>query len=227
MRAPKTAALALGVLGLALAGCTETSTGSGPSSSATPGATATSTASPGGSASAGPVATCVAGQWRSTGATGAAAAGGASARIAGGGGVMFTVGANGETTVAFDGMRPATFTVTVAGTDVVGSFTYAGTVAGTIRTGGGVQATSGTWEPIGDVDWGQTRVTVDLTEPVKVRPLDNARIGDYVGDGADQTGNVVDVDPLLGAGRYECRGDTLVLSPDTDGGGITWTLERA
>ena len=103
---------------------------------------------------------------------------------------------------------------------------YAGTVSGTIRTAGGTDAMSGTWEPVGKVDWGQTRVTVDLTDPVKVRPLDNARIGEYVGDSADQTGNVVDVDPLLGTGRYECRGDTLVLSPD-DGGGITWTLARA
>jgi hypothetical protein len=217
--------VAAGVLGLAVAGCTETSTGS--TADGTPSASAGGSPSGGspGAVAGGPVANCVAGQWRSTGAAGTAAAGNASARIGGGGGVAFTVGPNGETTVDFGGMQPATFTVGVGGTDVVGGFTYAGTVAGTIRTGGGADATSGTWEPVGDVDWGQTRVTVELTEPVEVRPLDNVRIGDYVGDGADQTGNVVDVDPLLGTGRYECRGDALVLSPD--GGGITWTLERA
>jgi hypothetical protein len=169
----------------------------------------------------------VAGDWRSTGVSGTAEAGTASARVDGGGGVAFKVGAAGETTVDFSGMQPVTFTVAVAGTDVVGSFTYAGTVTGTIQTSGGAGATSGVWAPVGDVDWAQTRVTVDLTKPVRVRPLDNAAIGDYIGDSANRSGNVVDVDPLLGTGRYECRGDSLVLSPDPDGGVLTWTLERA
>jgi hypothetical protein len=231
MRSPVRAALALGVLGLVAAGCTGTSTGPGPGGSAGP---ASASISPGGStapgdstAAGGPIASCVTGQWRSTGAAGVASAGGASAQINGGGGVAFKVGPNGETTVDFTGMQPATFTVAVGGTDVVGSFTYAGTVSGTIQTGGGTDATSGALEPVGEVDWGRTRLTVDLTKPVRTRPLDNARIGDYLGDGANQTGNVVDVDPLLGTGRYECRADSLVLSPDGDGGGLTWTLDRA
>jgi hypothetical protein len=220
--------LALGLLGLAVAGCTETSTGTG----ATPGVTVSPSGS--GPASAppdatpgGPLASCVAGDWRSTGVSGTAEAGTASAQLDGGGGVAFKVGPAGETTVDFTGMQPVTFTVAVAGTDVVGSFTYAGTVTGTIQTSGGAAATSGVWEPVGNVDWGQTRVTVDLTKPVRVRPLDNAAIGDYLGDSANRSGNVVDVDPLLGTGRYECRGDSLVLSPDPDGGVLTWTLERA
>jgi hypothetical protein len=227
VRSPKVA-LALGLLGLAVAGCTETSTGTG----ATPGVTVSASGS--GSASVpvdatpgGPLASCVAGDWRSTGVSGTAEAGTASARLDGGGGVAFKVGAAGETTVDFSGMQPVNFTVAVGGTDVVGSFTYAGTVTGTIQTSGGATATSGVWEPVGNVDWGQTRVTVDLTKPVRVRPLDKAAIGDYIGDSANQSGNVVDVDPLLGTGRYECRGDSLVLSPDPDGGVLTWTLERA
>ena len=225
VRSPK-AALAVGLLGLAVAGCTETSTGAGP----TPGTTASPSGSPSASVDetpGGPLASCVAGDWRSTGVSGTAEAGTASARLDGGGGVAFKVGPTGETTVDFTGMQPVAFTVAVGGTDVVGSFTYAGTVTGTIQTSGGAAATSGVWEPVGNVDWGQTRVTVDLTKPVRVRPLDNAGIGDYVGDGANRTGNVVDVDPLLGTGRYECRGDSLVLSPDPDGGVLTWTLERA
>jgi hypothetical protein len=227
VRSPK-AALALGLLGLVVAGCTETSPGTGPTPDVTVSASGSGSASaPVDATPGGPLASCVTGDWRSTGVSGTAEAGTASARLDGGGGVAFKVGPAGETTVDFAGMQPVTFTVAVGGTDVVGSFTYAGTVTGSIQTSGGAAATSGVWEPVGDVDWGQTRVTVDLTKPVRVRPLDDARIGDYAGDSANQSGNVVDVDPLLGTGRYECRGDSLVLSPDPDGGVLTWTLERA
>jgi hypothetical protein len=66
---------------------------------------------------------------------------------------------------------------------------------------------------------------VDLTEPVQARPFDNVRIGEVVGGGVDQTGNVVDVNPLFGRGRYECRGDTLTITP-ADDGGLGWTLSR-
>ena len=95
----------------------------------------------------GPLASCVAGDWRSTGVSGTAEAGTASARLDGGGGVAFKVGPAGETTVDFTGMQPVAFTVAVGGTDVVGSFTYAGTVTGTIQTSGGAAGTSGVWEP--------------------------------------------------------------------------------
>ena len=222
------AALATALFGLAVAGCTETSTGTGPTPDVTVSGSGSGSASvPVDATPGGPLASCVTGDWRSTGVSGTAEAGTASARLDGGGGVAFKVGPAGETTVDFTGMQPVSFTVAVGGTDVVGSFTYAGTVTGSIQTSGGAAATAGVWEPVGNVDWGQTRVTVDLTKPVRVRPLDNARIGDYAGDSANQSGNVVDVDPLLGTGRYECRGDSLVLSPDPDGGVLTWTLERA
>lgn len=84
---------------------------------------------------------------------------------------------------------------------------------------------TGSWEPVPPVDWGNTRVTVDLVKPMKARPVDNVRIADYVGTGADQTGGVVDIEPLLGKGSYRCQGDSLVLTPED--GGMAWTLTRA
>jgi hypothetical protein len=36
----------------------------------------------------------------------------------------------------------------------------------------------------------------------------------------------VDIEPLLGKGRYDCSGSTLVLTPD-GGDGMRWTLTRA
>jgi hypothetical protein len=92
-----------------------------------------------------------------------------------------------------------------------------------VRTDPG--ATSGNWEPV-EPDWGDVRLTVELTEPVTARPFEDVPIGDYV-DQADQwTGEVVDVDPILGEGSFRCEADRLVLSPGGDAG-ITWTLTRA
>jgi hypothetical protein len=222
------------------------------------------------------VASCVTGNWRSTAVSAQAATVGANANLSGGGGVAVTIGANGQTTIDFSKMQPVAFTATAAGTQVTGSFTFAGKVAGTVRTGtggsgtsagpstgaspstsaspatsAGVSAstgagvpgtsasagptmsasagtgegTSGTWDPVPPIDWGDTRVTVDLLQPVKVRVLDNAQIRDYAGDGASRTGNVIDVEPFLGKGTYQCTGDTLVLTPDD--GGMSWNLTRA
>jgi hypothetical protein len=42
---------------------------------------------------------------------------------------------------------------------------------------------------VGDLDWDETTFTVDLTDQ-------------YTGEGADQTGNVVDIDPFFDSGRY-------------------------
>jgi hypothetical protein len=87
------------------------------------------------------------------------------------------------------------------------------------------EGTSGTWEPVPPIDWGDTRVTVDLVQPMKVRVLDNAQLDDYVGEGASRTGDVIDIEPLLGKSSYQCAGDSLVLTPDD--GGMSWTLSRA
>jgi hypothetical protein len=97
---------------------------------------------------------------------------------------------------------------------------------GAATTGATGAATSGTWEPVPPIDWGDVRVTVDLTQPVQARPFDNVRIGEVLGGGVDQTGDVVDVNPLFGRGGYECNGNTLMITPD-DEGGLGWILARA
>ena len=191
-------------------------------------------------ASGSPVASCVTGDWRSTAVSAVARNGAQSASLTGGSDVAVSVGANGETDIDFAKMQPVAFSTRVGGAEVSGRFTFTGRVSALVQTGTASSTSSpgpsvtatasagtseGAWEPVPPVNWGDTRVTVDLTEPVKVRPVDNIRIADYVGDGASQTGNVVDIEPILGEGRYECTGDSLILTPDD--GGMAWTLTRA
>jgi hypothetical protein len=216
--------LTMAVSGLVLAGCVDNAATTSPSASASaPTASAPTAGTPSASAGSGAaVASCVTGNWRSTAVSGHAASGTDSADLTGGSGVAVTVGPSGDTTIDFSKMQPVDFTTKAAGAEVAGHFTFSGQVAATVRTGTG---TEGTWEPVPPVNWGDTRVTVDLTSPLKIRPVDNIRIADYVGDGASRTGNVVDVEPLLGKGRYQCQGDTLTLTPDE--GGMGWTLTRA
>jgi hypothetical protein len=231
---PAATLLTMAVSGLVLAGCVDNSATTSPSAGATapPASTGASTGT------GAPVAGCVTGAWRSTAVSAQAASGSTSANFSGGSGVAVTVGANGETVIDFSTMRPVDFTTTALGSQVSGNFTFSGQVSGTVQTGtasptatpgpSGTTATAtaaGTWEPVPPVNWGNTRVTVDLLEPVKVRPVDNVRIADYVGDGANRTGNVVNIEPLLGKGRYQCQGDNLVLTPQD--GGMSWTLTRA
>jgi hypothetical protein len=236
MRTTAIAAVTVATLGLALGGCSDNSVGTTPS---TPGGTGTATAP-----AAGPVVQCVVGNWRSTGANAVARSGGASATLTGGAGVAVAISETGAVTIDFSTMQPAEFTAQVAGTQVRGTFVYAGKATGTIHTGeaatpsasattpsasatsGDASATSGSWEPVPPVDWGDVRVTVDLTQPVRGRPFDNVRIGEVIGNGVDQTGGVVDVNPVFGRGGYECRGDMLVITPEAQGG-IGWTLARA
>ncbi|MEJ3749888.1 hypothetical protein WEI85_42340 [Actinomycetes bacterium KLBMP 9797] len=250
MRTPAMAVAAMAALGLGLAGC-EAGTG-GTAGEPTPSDTPTATASP----ADGAAAQCMVGTWRSTGATGSARTSGASADLSGGSGVAVTIAADGAVTLDFASMQPVDFTSQVAGTEVAGEFVYGGRATGTIRTDEGTAsaspaatagtataspsanagtttaspgagaATEGDVRPVPPIEWGDVRVTVDLTAPVKARPFDDVRLGDYVGDGVGQTGNVVDVHPFLGEGRYRCRGDTLVLSP-ADDSGLTWTLTKA
>lgn len=220
MRTPAMAAAAVAALGLGLAGC-EAGTSADPTPSDSPTATPTGSAAPVNGAAA----QCMVGDWRSTGATGSARTGGASADLSGGSGVAVTIQPDGAVTLDFSGMQPVDFTAQVAGTEVSGDFVYGGRATGTIRTEGGA-ATEGAVRPVPPIEWGEVRVTVDLTAPVKARPFDDVRLGDYVGDGVGQTGDVVDVHPFLGEGDYRCQGDTLVITP-ADDNGITWTLTKA
>lgn len=209
-------------LGLVLTGCAEgTTPGASPSGSATGGS---------GSASAGgPVAACVAGKWRSAALSASAASNrnNVSAALTGGAGIRVTIGPTGATSIDFSGMEPVNFSAKVAGADVRGTFTYAGTASGQISTGTAPAGTatpapSGSWAPVGDLNWEATRLTLDLTAPVQARPFDNTPIGNYVGS---QTGNAVDIDPIFDRGTYTCTGDTLTITPDKDAD-IPWTLRR-
>jgi hypothetical protein len=147
-------------------------------------------------------------------------------------------------------MKPVTFSARIGTAQVRGTFVYAGQATGTITTesGTGTAASPGTaspspqmtaspgmtgpspdagaWRPVGDLDWDETTFTVDLTEPVQARPFDNVPLGQYTGEGADQTGNVVDIDPFFDAGRYTCQGDRLTVTPDEDGD-LPMVLQRA
>ncbi|MEH1127183.1 hypothetical protein [Micromonospora sp. CPCC 206061] len=194
---------------------------------------------PGGDANAsptpgGPFASCLVGDWRSTGVEGRAGGDVASATIQGGGGVAVTIQDSGEVRADFRDMRPITFTARLGDADLQGEFSYAGEASGTFRTetvtpGGTAPASGfGVWEPVGPVDWEAVRLTLRLTDPADATLLDNAPVGDYLGEAAERTGDIVDTDPVLGEGGYECRGDTIVLRPDEDEeGGITWALARA
>jgi len=215
--------VALSALGLALAGCAEGTDSPGANASGSPTGSAAATG--------GPVASCVVGDWRSTALVADAASkrNNVSANLTGGSGIKVKVGPNGATTIDFTGMDPVNFSAKVANADVRGKFTYAGTASGTVSTGSApANATAspkptGSWQPVGDLNWSATTLTVDLTEPIQARPFDNTPIGKYVGT---QTGNAVDIDPIFDRGTYTCNGDTLIITPDRDAD-IPWTLRRA
>ncbi|HWG98935.1 MAG TPA: hypothetical protein VNV66_06340 [Pilimelia sp.] len=141
---------------------------------------------------------------------------------------------SGETTASptATGTPGATDTASpTAGATGTASPIATGTAAATASPTGDATATptgdqSGTWQPVGDINWDETRLTLDLTEPVQARPFDNVPIGQYVGSGAERSGNAVDIDPFFDNGRYTCQGDRLLLTPDDDGD-IPWTLVRA
>lgn len=205
MRVSVVAALASATFALAVTGCTNGTTPTEPSVSPTPSPTF-----------AGQVASCVVGTWHSIDAKGA--------NVAGGGGVMVVIAPNGDVTMDFANMQPATFSVRVAETDIKGSFVYSGKASGKVRTFT-TSGTSGDWEPDGPIDWSQLKVSADLTAPVQAKPLDNLPIADYLGDKSSSTGNIVDIAPMLGKGTFTCEGATLVLTPENNKG-LTWTLGR-
>lgn len=210
MRTPA-AVLSAAALGLALAACGgDDSADDEPTPDPT---TPTSTPTAGG------VASCVVGDWRSEDFDQELGGEAAGVNLTGGSGVALTVGPDGAANLELSGMEPISFTGEVAGADLSGELSYAGQASGTVRTDTG--ATSGTWEPVDEINWGGVRVTVNLTQPVEARPFDNVPIGDYADEADEWTGDVVDVDPVLGAGEFECGDGTLVLSP-SDGAGMTW-----
>ncbi|GIF01190.1 hypothetical protein Ari01nite_86540 [Paractinoplanes rishiriensis] len=176
------------------------------------------------------VAECVVGEWRSTGLP-AADGGAADADLTGGAGFRVTIGTDGGAAITFDGMEPVVFSARLGEAEVSGKFTYSGQATGPMTTNAGSgtspsPATTGNWQPIGDINWDQTRLTVDLTEPASARLFDNVPLEDYTGDGAARTGDAVDIDPFFDTGTYTCDGDTLTVTPDDDGD-LPLILERA
>lgn len=206
MRTPVAPVLTLAVLGATLTACGDNSGSTG--------------ASPG--ASPGHVAPCVTGDWRGSGVEGRLGTGAAGGGFSGGGGVVLSVEPDGRASLDFSDMAPITFSGQVAGTDVRGEFSYAGNVHGSVGTD--TDATSGAWTP-GSVDWEDVRVTVNLTEPVAAQPLDDVPLGEYAQEASERFGDMIDINPVLGEGTYQCRDDTLILDSGDDGG-VVWTLSR-
>lgn len=232
MRLSSTRILACSMIaaGFAPAGCADDDATAPPG-----GATASATISP--SSGTGTVADCVTGSWRTTALPPDTETGTVDADVTGGAGISVRIQPSGRTVIDFSDMQPVTFSAHVGTADVRGRFTYAGTATGTMTTtpGGTADpgATSsmpadmiGSWQPVGDLDWDNTTFTLDLTDPVEARPFDNVPLDRYTGSNADETGDVVDIDPFFDAGRYACQGDTLTVTPDDDGD-LPMVLQRS
>jgi hypothetical protein len=222
--AVKVMVMAAATMGIALTGCSAAGTAG---SSASSGASASSSASSssGSGTETGSAASCLVGDWKTTGVQGTFNSNGVNGTLTGGAGVAMSIAADGKTTVGFDKMEPVGFSFAVAGGNVKGTFTYGGNVNGAVKTPSG---TSGAWEPIGKVDFGSLNVTVDITSPATARVADKLPLAQFVGTNSADAGNAVDGQPILRTGTYECSGGTLKLGPPPGTTGVgTWTLEKA
>jgi hypothetical protein len=170
------------------------------------------------------VADCVVGDWRSASVDGEIGGAVVDGTLIGGSGVFLTVNSDGGTRVVFSDMEPLAFDGELAGVDVSGEVVYRGIASGTIRTD--LDVTSGSWGPAGEIDWSDVRVTADVTEPVEGRPLDDTPLGEVLERADEVTGGVVDVDPVLGEGRFECQDETLIVRSSGDAN-LSWTFLRA
>jgi hypothetical protein len=225
MRLTKVLGLGAVALGIALTGCDSNGTTTGsPSSSA--GATTGTSASAGATSTAssatgtGSAAQCLVGTWKATSLSGQLSAAGSSGSVEGGAGANLVIGADGKTTVDFTGMKPVNFTGDVAGNTIKGSFFYGGKVLGTVKTASG---NSGTFEPVGTVDWNALKVTVEIASPPVGRIADNLPIAQFAGSGSAQTGTAVEAQPILKRAQY-----TLTLAPPAGQPNVgTWTLQKA
>jgi hypothetical protein len=190
---------------------------------ATGGAQPQSSASSAGTATGGPVAACVVGEWTSAQLTTQASSPAGEASVSGGGGLILRVSGNGRAEVDFTAMDPVRFSVTNGEASLGGQFRYSGHATGQIRTGDAT-STMGTWEPVGKADFSDVRITVDLSDPVKARPFDNVPLSPLIA-GDSQAGGVVQADPVLGRANYTCGTNTLTLARP-EALGLTWQLSR-
>lgn len=182
-----------------------------------------SSASSAATATGGPVAACAVGDWTSAQVTTQASSPAGEATISGGGGVMVRISGTGRAEVDFAAMDPVRFSATNGEASLSGQFRYSGHATGQIRTGDAT-STSGTWEPVGKADFSDVRITVDLSDPVKLRPFDNVPISPLIA-GDRQAGGAVEADPILGRANYTCGTNSLTLTK-LDAGGLTWQLSR-
>jgi len=201
-------------------GSTGTSTGT--SAGASTGASGNTSGTTGGGQ--GSVASCLVGSWKATSITGKLS-GPVGGDFTGGGGTLLTIDSGGKTQVDFGAMQPVTFTFSVSGNAVKGSFSYGGKVNGAVKSPTG---TTGTLEPSGAVDFSTLTVTVDLTAPVAQRVADKVSIAEFAGTGTANTGGAVDAQPILKKSQYECGSGTLKLSPPAGADDTgTWTFTKA
>nr|BFE65061.1 hypothetical protein GCM10020063_095870 [Dactylosporangium thailandense] len=232
----KAALAAVAVLSIGLTGCggdkaqpgagasagASGAAGTGTSAGASTGASGDTSGTTGGGQ--GSVASCLVGTWKADNITGKLS-GPVGGTFQGGGGALLTIDSGGKAQVDFGPMQPVTFTFSVSGNDVKGSFSYGGKVNGAVKSASG---TTGTLEPSGSVDFGTLTVTVDLTAPVAQRVADKVSIAEFAGTGSANTGGAVDAQPILKKSQYECGSGTLKLSPPAgaeDTG--TWTFKKA
>lgn len=217
MRTSAVAVAALAALGLALGAC-------GDDNGDTDGAvqeTPAQTTPPGSPQATGQVAPCLIGEWQSTGVSEQEGDGVVDVTFSGGSDATLTIGEDGATTLDLSQSSPIEVSGSVAGVDVAGTLQYTGEGTAVLETDS--EADSGSWQPT-DTDWGDVRVTLDVTEPTEGRPLDEAPIGEAIDSADEWTGEVVDVDPVLGDGEYRCQNGQLEV--DAGSPGMTWTFTQ-
>ncbi|WP_328474433.1 hypothetical protein OHA21_15160 [Actinoplanes sp. NBC_00393] len=221
-RIPLTLCLGM-VLGMAGAACGDTGDPTGAASPPAP--TPSASAAPTASAQSAEVA-CVTGSWRVTGVRAAGPFGTTSGRVAGGTGAVMTVNGDGLTAVDFAGSEPVTFSGALGDMELSGQIQYAGSLRAAVRFEPATGDTPGTWQPQTGTGENKLRATVKLNEPFDVTLLDDARVGELTGTDLPQTGDALDVLPILRGGTYRCTGDALQVQTRQNGPTMTWLFDR-
>jgi hypothetical protein len=211
------------VLGMAGAACGDTDdpTSAAPRPAPTPSVPAAPTAS----VQPADVA-CVTGSWRVTGVRASGAFGTTSSRVAGGTGAVMTVNGDGVTAVDFTRSEPVTFSGALGDAELSGQIQYAGSLRGAVRFEPPSGDEPGTWQPQTGTGDNKLRATVKLSEPVDVTLLDDARVGELTGTDLPQTGDALDVLPILRGGTYRCTADDLQVQTRHNGPTMTWLFSR-
>jgi hypothetical protein len=100
-------------------------------------------------------------------------------------------------------------------------------VASTPSPTGSASGKSGAWSPTGSADVSQLSVTVKLTAPIATTLVNNVKVSSVSGSQNSQTGNALDLQPLLRTGTYQCNGEsTLTVTTAGNGPTLVWTLAR-